>query len=256
MVSRNFNRQQAERSFVNASNGRQVLVSVIIPVRNRVEQIETALLSVLSQREGIAEVIVIDGASTDGTVDVILKYSDQLAYWVSEADQGIYDAMNKGIEHARGKYALFLVSYDVLTARLDELKSVLCDPSTIYYGNYRTIAGLACNGRVTSWRLAVQTINHQSIFYPIKAFDNGGYSTKYSVSGDWEFNIRCFGTKRLRFQHIPYEIAFYSRGGFSSQVTDTAFLEDRFSVIRQHLPFHAFVYARVRSFIARLLGRR
>lgn len=256
MINSDNKRQEVGGLGGNESKEHQPLVSVIIPVFNRVDQLETALTSVLSQKKDLAELIVIDGASTDGTVDVIRRHSNQIAYWISEPDQGIYDAMNKGIKHARGKYMLFLGSDDTLIVRLDELESVLRDPRTIYHGDYRTKAGKGWSGHFTPWQLAVATINHQSIFYPASAFENGGYTTKYKVSGDWEFNLRCFGGRRLRFQYIPYEISFYSRDGFSSQVIDHAFLEDRFSLVRQYLPFHAYVYARIRSFVARLLGKR
>lgn len=256
MTKTDLKSQELDSLSGNGKRKQQPLVSVIIPVRNRAEQLETALLSVLSQKEGIAELIVIDGASTDGTVDIIRKYSDRLAYWISEADHGIYDAMNKGLKQAGGKYLFFLGSDDILTVRLDELESVLCDPSTVYYGDYRTEAGPARNGHYNSWRLAVWTINHQSVFYPVKAFEEGGYSTKYKILADYEFNLRCFGNQRLRFQYIPYEIAFFSGEGLSSQVADLAFLADRLSLIRQYLPFHAFLYARARSFIGRLLRGR
>jgi glycosyltransferase involved in cell wall biosynthesis len=256
MINTDFSGQELGSVSGNRTKEPQLLVSVIIPVRNRVKQLEAALLSVLSQREGIAEVIVIDGASTDGTMDIIHKYSDRIAYWVSEEDQGIYDAMNKGIKHARGRYLLFLGSDDTLIARLDELESILRDPNTVYYGNIRTVTGQGWDGPFTSWRLAVRTINHQSMFYPIIAFDSGGFSAKYRIYGDWEFNLRCFGDKRLRFQYIPYEIAFFSRDGTSSYIGDAAFIEDRLTLVRQHLPFHAFIYASLRSFIGRLLRRQ
>jgi len=255
MVNSGFKIQEQESFSNDRSKEQQPLVSVIIPVLNRAKQFEAALLSVLSQREGIADVIVIDGGSTDGTVDIIQKYSDRLAYWVSEPDRGIYDAMNKGIRHARGKYVLFLGSDDTVIARLHELEGVLCDPSTIYYGNIRTLSGRGWDGPFNSWRLAVATMHHQSMFYPIIAFEKGGFSTKYRICGDWEFNLRCFGNKRLRFEYIPHEIAFYSTDGLSSHIEDAVFREDRLSLIRQNLPFHAFIYASVRSFIGRFVQR-
>jgi len=253
MVNSDFKIQEPGGFSRERSKEQQPLVSVIIPVLNRAKQLEAALLSVLSQRVGIAEVIVIDGGSTDGTLDIVQKYCDRLAYWVSEMDRGIYDAMNKGIKRARGKYVYFMGSDDTLIARLDELRSVLCDPSTIYYGNLRTQSGKGWDGPFNSWRLAVRTMNHQSMFYPIIAFDNGGFSTKYRICGDWEFNLRCYGDKRLRFQYIPYEIAFFSTDGLSSHIEDAAFRADRLSLVRENLPFHAFIYASVRSFIGRFV---
>ena len=80
------------------------LISVITVVYNDVLHIEQTMLSVLNQSYPNIEYIVIDGGSTDGTVDVIKKYADRLACWVSEPDGGIYPAMNKGLVHATGEW--------------------------------------------------------------------------------------------------------------------------------------------------------
>ena len=88
------------------------LISIITVVRNDVVHIEQTMLSVLGQTYGNVEYIVIDGGSTDGTVDIIKKYADKLAYWVSEPDGGIYPAMNKGLQHATGEWVNFMNSGD------------------------------------------------------------------------------------------------------------------------------------------------
>lgn len=87
-------------------------ISVITVVRNDVAHIEQTMLSVLEQSYPNVEYIVIDGGSTDGTVDIIKKYADRLAYWVSEPDGGIYPAMNKGLKHATGEWVNFMNSGD------------------------------------------------------------------------------------------------------------------------------------------------
>lgn len=91
---------------------RAPIISVITVVRNDVAHIEQTMLSVLNQTYDNIEYIVIDGGSTDGTVDIIKKYSDRLAYWVSEPDGGIYPAMNKGLEHTKGEWVNFMNSGD------------------------------------------------------------------------------------------------------------------------------------------------
>lgn len=88
-------------------------VTVITVVRNDVQHIEQTMLSVLNQTYSNIEYIIIDGGSTDGTVDVIKKYADQLAYWISEPDGGIYPAMNKGLKQASGDWVNFMNSGDV-----------------------------------------------------------------------------------------------------------------------------------------------
>ena len=87
-------------------------ISVVTVVFNDHLHIEQTLCSVLSQTYDNIEYIVIDGGSTDGTVQIIKKYANKLAYWVSEPDKGVYDAMNKAISHVTGTYVSFMNSGD------------------------------------------------------------------------------------------------------------------------------------------------
>ena len=82
-------------------------ISVVTVSFNCVQNIELTILSVINQTYSDVEYIVIDGGSTDGTVDIIKSYSDRISYWISESDKGIYDAMNKGIAVATGDYVSF-----------------------------------------------------------------------------------------------------------------------------------------------------
>ena len=92
------------------------LITVITVVYNDVSNIEQTILSVINQIYPNLEYIIIDGGSTDGTVDVIKKYVNRLAYWISEPDKGIYDAMNKGVRKAKGKWVNFMNSGDLFAS--------------------------------------------------------------------------------------------------------------------------------------------
>jgi glycosyltransferase involved in cell wall biosynthesis len=103
------------------------LISVITVVRNGRDVIDQTIRSVLNQRYPNLEYIVIDGGSTDGTVDIIRKYTDRITYWVSEPDRGIYDAMNTALDHVQGEGHLFLNAGDYFVG--DVLSDELTIPS-------------------------------------------------------------------------------------------------------------------------------
>ena len=113
-------------------------VSVITVVYNDVEHIRETMESFFAQTWEEKEYIVIDGGSTDGTVDIIREYSDRLAFWCSEHDEGIYDAMNKGVEHASGEWVNFLNSGDIYVSS-GSLENVMVSDvitdSDVVFGN-------------------------------------------------------------------------------------------------------------------------
>lgn len=116
------------------------LITVITVSYNAALSIEQTILSVINQTCLNIEYIIIDGGSTDSTVDVIKKYADKISYWVSEPDKGIYDAMNKGIKAAIGKYTLFMnvndTFYDCSTvAEVCNLIEKYDSQHDAYYGN-------------------------------------------------------------------------------------------------------------------------
>ena len=111
-------------------------ISIITPCYNAVKHIEETILSIVSQDYSNLEYIIIDGGSTDGTVDIIKKYEDKITYWISEKDTGIYNAMNKGILAAKAEFCQFLNSGDYLAdENVTQKMLAQCDDSSIIYGN-------------------------------------------------------------------------------------------------------------------------
>ena len=94
------------------------LISVVTVSYNAVSTIEQTIISVLNQMYSNIEYIIIDGGSTDGTVDIIKRYDDKIAYWRSEPDRGIYDAMNKGILQAKGEWIYFIGASDLCRSNI------------------------------------------------------------------------------------------------------------------------------------------
>ncbi len=116
-------------------------LSIITVVLNDVEHIEDTILSVINQDFDSIEYIVIDGQSTDGTLDILYKYSTHIDQLVSEKDNGLYDAMNKGLGLASGKYVLFLNSGDQLFDNQTISKIFASHPDAdVYYGDAQIIA--------------------------------------------------------------------------------------------------------------------
>jgi glycosyltransferase involved in cell wall biosynthesis len=208
-------------------------ISIIIPSYNQVGTIETALCSVLEQDYPKVECIVIDGGSTDGSVEIIQRYAEQLAFWVSEPDKGIYDAMNKGIEKATGEFLLFLGTDDkLLSCVLREVFALgRAAEAHFIYGNYRSGEHYAPKRPVLNFAtLYAQNTCHQAIFYQASLFQKlGNYNTRYSIYADWDFNLRCFAWPNLKVHYADVCICDFGYGGVSSLREDKLFLEERFS---------------------------
>ena len=212
------------------------LISVITPTFNSGAKIAATVGSVLSQRQGLYEYLVIDGGSTDDTLAHLRAQGAALRY-ISERDQGIYDAMNKGIRLTSGKFLYFLGAGDrllpgVLEAIAAEIRKLPGQSRTarptLLYGNVNlSQESRPYDGRFDHFKLLRHNICHQAIFYQRSVFERlGSYNTKYRLLSDWEFNIRCFNDRGIRKRYIPLRIADYEGGGESITAPDLAFYAD------------------------------
>jgi glycosyltransferase involved in cell wall biosynthesis len=209
------------------------LISVITPTFNSGAKIAATVASVLSQGKGLYEFLVIDGGSTDGTLAHLRAQGPALRY-VSEPDDGIYDAMNKGIRLSSGKFLYFLGAGDrllpgVLQAVAAEISKLPCQGQTsrptLLYGTVEFSGNSRpYDGRFNRFKLLGDNICHQAIFYQRSVFARlGFYNTKYQSLADWEFNIRCFNDRGIHKRYIPLRIANYEGGGKSATAPDPAF---------------------------------
>ena len=222
------------------------LISVITVVYNGAATLEATLRSVLERKASFCEMVVIDGGSTDGTLQILDQYRDCLAVCISESDRGVYDAMNKAVSMATGRWIYFLGSDDTLRQCLDEVATYLKDDRTIYYGDvFRTGSQTYYGGPFGAWKLLRKNICHQAIFYPRAAFDEHRFELRYPVLADWEFNLRCFADRRFHFEHIPLIIANYNDAtGLSSMRNDPNFAFDQNMIVRECLPFACYLWHR------------
>ena len=180
----------------------QPVFSIITITYNASRWLEQTILGVLSQSYPNIEYVVIDGGSTDGTVDIIKQYASGISYWVSEPDKGIYDAWNKGISHATGAWIMFIGADDILVE--NSLSPYIQYVKQISTQNYDLITACAYFvdlkgklikkvGEPFSWEREKRNMNisHGSTLHNRNLFQKiGKYSLEYKICADYELLIR------------------------------------------------------------------
>lgn len=198
--------------------------SIITVCLNRVNTIERAIRSVIDQKYGDIEYIIIDGGSTDGTLDIIKKYENDIAYWVSEKDGGIYDAMNKGIHHATGEIIAFLNSddwyeEDILSEVVKELADkeiqILC--GSVYYHHNGTVSRY-CVSKQIEEEIRYRMVYWQAaMFVRKKVFEEcGEFDTQYQIAADYDWMLRIYD-RHINIAIVDRALANFSYGGISTQ---------------------------------------
>lgn len=188
-------------------------ISVVTVCYNAVDCIEQTMLSVLDQTYHDIEYIIIDGGSTDGTVDIIKKYADRLAYWISEPDKGIYDAMNKGIAVATGDYINFMNAGDTFRdqSSIDTYVDVIKPESEIIYGDVIIKYHSRFQYRKPLWLDHLSEclpFCHQSVIVKTGLLRDRQFDTSYRILGDYDFFYSCY-KRGLCFQYIPEALSVY-----------------------------------------------
>lgn len=217
------------------------VLSVITVVFNNVRDIERTLLSVLGQTYPYIEYIVIDGGSTDGTLEKLLPYRDHLAVLISEPDKGIYDAMNKGLEKASGDFVLFMNSGDEIydTHTVDRVFSSSAD-TDIYYGETELYdeswqpLGLRRHRTPEhfnwkSFRYGMN-ISHQAIY--VRRSIAPFYDLRYKLSADVDWVIKA-ARKARKITNTHQVVAKYLVGGLSKKRHRQS-LKERFLIFTRH----------------------
>ena len=198
------------------------LISVITVSYNAVATIEETILSVINQTYSNIEYIIIDGGSTDGTVDIIKKYEDKIAYWVSEPDGGIYYAMNKGINVATGEWVHFRNCGDYFfdNQTLEKVFSVPVKNETIIlHGDCRVIYSDGYKDRqppllYRSYKKGMP-IYHPSTFVRSEYHKQHPFNLKYKSSSDYEFVYRSM-ENNVEIEYRSMIISIYNAvEGFS-----------------------------------------
>lgn len=202
-----------------------MLLSIITICLNNCLGIKKTYKSIatLLERKNV-EWIVIDGMSTDGTIEFLNSHKKEIAYLISEKDTGIYNAMNKGVVVAKGEYLVFLNAGDSLTnvfLNSDVLNILSHCCSDIVYGDYiqknndGSIVEIKQPSMLSVYFFIGNNLCHQSIFFKRSLFDTDLYDESYKVASDLAFLLKKIFTDNCTYEHIDVPICIYEKGGMS-----------------------------------------
>ncbi|GAW66664.1 glycosyltransferase [Geoanaerobacter pelophilus] len=191
-------------------------ICVITVVRDGAQFLEGTIQSVLEQKERVdLDYIVIDGGSTDGSVDIIRRYSERLLYWVSEPDRGVYDAMNKGWAAAGDDSSiLFLGAGDRIVSLPDHLERF--GDKVVVYGMVRMGEDRVFHPRCDFHLKLYNSLHHQALLVPKALHPAPPFDLRYRVYADFDFNQRLANSS-ARFVYSPQLIGYARPGGVSDR---------------------------------------
>ncbi|WP_320035349.1 glycosyltransferase family 2 protein [Halarcobacter sp.] len=208
-------------------------ISIVTVTYNAEHFLEQTILSILKQKYPNIEYIIIDGNSSDKTVEIIKKYEKYISYWTSESDKGIYDAMNKGISISTGEWINFMnagdsfVEEDTICKIMNEL-----EPETdliagdIYYIAEDNKKSYKSHKEIY-YPLDNMFCYHQTLFTKTYIMKNIPFSLEFSIAADYDFVLNCF-LRNYNFQFVNFPIANFLAGGISEQNVIKARIEDLF----------------------------
>lgn len=211
------------------------LISIITVVYNGKKYLEQTIESVLNQTYKNIEYLIIDGGSTDGTLDIIKKHESQLSTWISEPDDGLYDAMNKGIRMANGEIIGIINSDDWYS--LNAIKIIVDSYSKdntkrIFHGDRMDILpnGSKKLKRFHSSKLKLvyygMTYNHPSMFVHKDIYKKGLYNTKLRALSDFEFVLKNLIANPKVFVYLPQAYVYYRLDGLSGTMSTKDLLKE------------------------------
>lgn len=217
------------------------LLSIITINYNDADGLNRTLASVCNQDFNEFEFIVIDGGSTDNSVEVIKKYSDRISYWVSEKDNGIYNAMNKGVKAAQGEYLLFLNSGDfLLTSDSLSYAAKNLGVEDIIFFNLKIVN----DEKEVIWNLpdtltfghfVESSLPHPASFIRKKLFETHGfYDENLKICSDWKFFMDVICKHNCSYKHVDGLISQFNADGISSKKENKAMLENERKYVFDH----------------------
>lgn len=235
---------------MSKTENKDILVSIITVTFNSGKTLEKTIKSIINQTYKNIEYIIIDGGSTDETINIIKKHNKYISYWVSEPDEGIYDAMNKGISKANGNIIGIINSDDWYeNDAIEQIVSsyTINGDNCIYHGNIKFHYK---NGNIEFKRPNLKLDNlyrgtilfHPTFFVPKVIYKkNGLYNTKFIIAADYDFMVRNYKAN-TSFIYINKCISNMRIEGVSAHNALLGYNETKNIAINAHFKKHKILF--------------
>ena len=215
-----------KKNIFKSNKKNQPLITIITAVFNGEKYLEESILSLHKQLYGNYEHIIIDGGSTDGTIDIIKKYEDKIDYWCTEKDKGIYDAFNKGMKLASGEYLGFLNSDDIYSDHALKILTKYIErypEKDFFFGAVKKHWGILYGYKPYKihWSWGFYSSHSTGFFIKTNSAKKVGlYNLKYKYSADYDYFFRMIVKKKLKGIGTKKNEIFgtFRRGGYSSTI--------------------------------------
>lgn len=232
--------QLIERSYDEKDSG---VLTVVIPTYNCASNLNDCIVNLLDKCNSFIgngiNICIVDGGSTDNTKEIASSFCEQYSsiFFVSEKDNGVYDAMNKGIKLSNTPWIYFLGSDDCVTEHFTKILNILkCDAeySRVHVFPVRMLSDRrTANKNSSLLSFIFKNVCHQGVVYPRNVFDDVLYSLKYPALADWALNIELFDI--FRFHSDFDEISVYNDiTGLSKTIKDLSFINDKSLLFKRH----------------------
>lgn len=203
-----------------------IKLSIITINYNNAIGLAKTIESVVNQSYKEVEYIIIDGGSTDESINIIKKYQDKISYWISEPDRGIYHAMNKGIQQATGDYCQFLNSGDWLCSEHvvkrmlthNDQPGIIIGNMLYVYKNGSVVKNIGSAKESTFLPFYRGTLNHSSAYIKRNLFDIYGlYDESLKIVSDWKFYLQAVGLHNETVTYLDIDVSYFDMTGISNQ---------------------------------------
>lgn len=243
-------------------------ISIITVCYNAEATIEQTIRSVVQQTYSNIEYIIVDGQSTDRTMDIVHSYEAQISQIISEPDSGIYDAMNKGIRVATGDYIQFLGADDCLVDpyTIERVCSAIRDDTDVFSApciavdeKYHCEILIESRDAEERDHITLPKLPHQGVFVKVALLKKEGFDTAYRLAADFKLLLTLYFKEKAKFQFVDFPVTYFSLGGVSNQYEtcveeeDQRIFEDLGLMNRISLPVKHYMNNTFKRFIRNIL---